>query len=175
MDIFKEYIVEKKKEPIDTLISVGIVFAAFAVTYILMLFMLLNMQLLAGVGLLLIAGCWFLAVKLIRNRNVEYEYILTNHELDIDKIMARSARKRLLTVDFRRIERCASVKDPEFENQAGKKIKNYAGDISGERVYFVDIYEEAEPVRVVFQPSSAILEAIKQINPRQVSVRDEDI
>ena len=175
MDIFKEYIVEKKKESIDKLISLGIIIAAFAVTYIFVLFMFLNMQLLAGIGLLLIVGCWFLAVKLIRNRNVEYEYILTNSELDIDKIMARSTRKRLLTIDFRHIERCASVKDTEFENQSGKKIRNYAGDISGDRVYFVDIYEEAEPVRVIFQPSSAILEAIKNINPRQVSVRDEDL
>lgn len=175
MEIFKEYIIEKKREPIDNLISLGIVLGALVLTYILMLFMLINMQLLAGVGLLLIVGCWFFAVKLIRGRNMEYEYILTNHELDIDKIMARSSRKRLLTIDFRRIERCASIKDPEFQNQSGKKIKNYAGDISGERVYFVDIYEEAEPVRVIFQPSSGILEALKQINPRQVSVRDEDL
>ncbi len=148
---------------------------AIALTYILMLFIATNMQFLGGVGLLLIVGCWYFGIKLIKSRNVEYEYILTNYELDIDKIMARSTRKRLLTVDFRKIERCASIKEPEFENQAGKKIKNYAGDISGERVYFIDFYEEGELVRVIFQPSRSMLEAVKELNPRQVSVRAEEL
>ena len=174
MDIFKEYIVSKKREPIDAVISAGLVVAALVVTYILLQVMLLNMQFMAGIGLLLIVGCWYMAVKLIRNRNIEYEYILTNHELDIDKIMARSSRKRLTTIDFHKIEGFGSVKDTDIEN-SGKKIKNYAGDISGERVYYVDVFEEAEPVRIIFQPSISMLEAFKMINPRKVSVRDEDL
>ncbi len=174
MEIFKEYIVEKKKEPIDTAISAGIVVAALVVTYILMQVMFLNMQFFAGIGLLLIVGCWYLVVRLIRNRNIEYEYILTNHELDIDKIIARSTRKRITTIDLYKIEGCASIKDSGYEN-TNKKIKNYAGDIKGDRVYYVDIFEEAEPVRILFQPSSGILEAMKQVNPRKVSVRDEDL
>lgn len=174
MEIFKEYIVDKKKEPVDTAISAGIVVAALIVTYILMQVMLLNMQFFAGIGLLLIVGCWYFAIRLIRNRNIEYEYILTNHELDIDKIMARSTRKRIITIDLHKIEDCGSIKDTDCEN-CGRKIKNYAGDINGERVYYIDIFEEAEPVRVLFQPSSAILEAMKLVNPRKVSVKDEDL
>ena len=174
MDIFKEYIVNKKREPIDNVISAGIIVAALVVTYILLQVMLLNMQFMAGIGLLLIVGCWYFAVKFIRNRNIEYEYILTNHELDIDKIMARSTRKRLTTVDLHKIEGFGSVKDTDIEN-CGRKVKNYAGDVSGERVYYIDIFEEAEPVRILFQPSSGMLEAFKMINPRKVSVRDEDL
>lgn len=174
MEIFREYIVEKKKEASDTAISVGIVAAAMAVTYILILFAMLNMRLLAGIGLLLIAGCWYFAVKLIKNRSVEFEYILTNHELDIDKIMAKSTRKRLTTVDLYKIEKCASIKDSEAQSLS-RKTYNYAGDISGERVYFIDAYDEAEPIRIIFQPSSSILEAMKQINPRKISVRDEEL
>ncbi len=174
MDVFKEYIVNKKREPIDNVITAGVVIAAAAVTYILLQVMFLNMQFLAGIGLLFIVGCWYFAVKLIKNRNIEYEYILTNHELDIDKIMARSTRKRLTTIDLHKIEGLGSIKDSSLEN-SGRKIKNYAGDISGERVYYIDIFEEAEPVRILFQPSSSMLEAMKMANPRKISVRDEDL
>ena len=35
---------------------------------------------------------------------IEYEYILTNDELDVDKIIARERRKHLLSVDIRTFE-----------------------------------------------------------------------
>lgn len=35
---------------------------------------------------------------LITNMSVEYEYIVTNGEMDIDKIIAKRRRKRLITV-----------------------------------------------------------------------------
>lgn len=47
----------------------------------------------------------FLACRLARAQEVEFEYTLTNGEFDLDKIMARSTRKRLLSFHCRDVER----------------------------------------------------------------------
>ena len=54
------------------------------------------------------------ANKFIRLQNIEYEYIVTNGELDVDKIMGRSKRKRLVTADARNFEVFAPM-EPEYE------------------------------------------------------------
>lgn len=179
MDIFHEYIVTKKKEAKDYVITFLLIAAATFLTFVLALLTMMYSQYLSSIGLLLIVGAWWGAVYLIKSRNIEYEYILTNNELDIDKIAARRARKRMCTINFKEIELCASVSDVnykhEYENPADRSIKNYAGDINGERVYFVDFTKEAERTRVIFQPGERILSAMSRVNPRLVHIKDGDI
>ena len=85
----------------------------------------------------------------------------------------------MCTINFKEIELCASVSDVnykhEYENPADRSIKNYAGDINGERVYFVDFTKEAERTRVIFQPGERILSAMSRVNPRLVHIKDGDI
>lgn len=179
MDVFLEYIVSKKKETLDYLYTLAIILAALIVTMLLIMLIAMFSQYLASIGLLLIVGAWWGAVKLIKSRSIEYEYILTNHELDIDKIIARNGRKRLCTINFKQIEQCASISDPNFahiyRNSENKTVKNYAGDIDGERVYFVDYSKESQQMRVIFQPSERILDALKKVSPRLVAVKEGDL
>ena len=42
-------------------------------------------------------------VWLLQGTSVEYEYIVTNDDLDIDKIIGRRKRKRLITVSLRSV------------------------------------------------------------------------
>ncbi len=179
MDVFCEYIVNKKKSVTDFLVITLIGAVAIIATYILMLVtMIFGQYNLASIGLLLIAGCWWGAITLIRNRNIEFEYILTNHELDIDRIVAKSRRKRLCTIDFRHIDLCASISDPAYTaiyaNSNGRTVKNYAGDLDA-TVYFVDFTKESEQMRVIFQPSRRILDGIKKSNPNSVTIKEGDL
>lgn len=179
MDIFCEYIVKKNKEAADYLITIGIIAAAIAVSIALLVLIMMFGQYLSGVGLLMIFAAWWGAVLLIKSRNVEYEYILTNNELDIDKIIARRGRKRLCTIDFKEVEQCASISDPTFagvyRNTEGKTVRNYAGDMSAQRVYFADYTKDSQRMRVIFQPSEKILSGLKKCSPRLVTVKDGDI
>lgn len=179
MDIFHEYIVSKKKEVTDYIITLLIIGAAVVLSFVLMLLTMAFAQYLSSIGLLLIVGVWWGAVYLIKSRNIEFEYILTNNELDIDKIVARRGRKRMCTINFREIELCASISDErfrhEYENAGERKVNNYAGDINAGRVYFIDFTKEAERTRVLFQPSERILSAISKLNPRLVHVKPGDI
>lgn len=169
MDLFCEYIVKHKKTPIDYLITVALLFAALILTFILFIFN----RYLFGFGLLLIFGVWYGAYILIKNRYVEYEYILTNSEMDIDKIYAKRRRKRVISVDFRHIDICAKTDDPiysaEYKNTTPSKIIDASGESEND-VYFVDFPGEGGKVRVIFQPTDKMKDGLKLVNPRAIHI-----
>ena len=169
MDLFCEYIVKRKKSPVDYLITVAGYFAALILSYI---FLMLN-SLLFGFGLLLIAASWYGAYILMKSRYVEYEYTLTNSEMDIDKIYAKRRRKRLISVDFRHVDICAKIDDPiysgEFKNNTPSKIYDVSG-LSENDIYFVDFSKDASKVRVIFQPTDKMKDGLKLINPRVIHI-----
>ncbi|MCH5184890.1 MAG: hypothetical protein J1F64_02065 [Oscillospiraceae bacterium] len=171
MDTFIEYIVKKKKTAKDYLTMAAIITGVLLLAVLCLLFN----SLLFGIPFILFVFCCWGAYMLITSSNVEFEYILTNSELDIDKIIARRARKRILTVNFREIEICAKPDDPSFkhiyDNTAGiSRIERLHGDINSGNVYFVDFSRDSEKVRVLFEPNERILNEIKKINPRRVNI-----
>lgn len=56
-------------------------------------------------ALILVAGVLFGAYKLSMLLWIEYEYIVTNGAMDIDKITAKSSRKRILSFELSDVER----------------------------------------------------------------------
>ncbi len=169
MDTFIEYIVKKKKTAKDYLITAGIVLALLVFAA---LCLLLN-RMFFGIPFILLVFAGWGAYTLITASNVEFEYILTNTELDIDKIIARRARKRAVTVNFKEIEVCAGTDNPNFrhilERNVSRTEKLY-GDINSGNVYFVDFSRDGEKIRVLFEPNEKILNEIKKINPRCVNI-----
>ncbi len=119
----------------------------------------------------------YFTVMIVRNQMLEYEYVMTNSALDIDKIIAKNGRKRVLSFDFKSIEICASTDDfaykAEYENKTGLyKIHDLTGNQADGGVYFVDFVGEGGRQRVLFQPSREILEAAWKYNPKVVHIKD---
>ncbi len=168
MDVFIEYIVKKKKTAQDYLKAVGIVLACVIVWMLLLMFN----RYLMGLGLFLIVGAGWGAWKLIQGINVEYEYILTNSEMDVDRIVAKMRRKRMLSMDFKTIELCARCDDPNFRHEFENTVsiaKTY--DVRGgeNQEYFVDYAAgESGKTRILFCPNEKMLESIKKMAPRTV-------
>ena len=108
------------------------IFGALLVSYLLVGAIYSFLTFLSGFSFVFVIGVFYYAYKLIKNSSIEYEYILTNNELDIDKIIAKSARKRMLTVNFREIEICANILDEskrnEYNNSNDKTLLKYYGD-----------------------------------------------
>ena len=97
MDSFFEQIIKKKKTVSDWLLTGLIILAALVVLTAAFLFLPEFFFIVAvGVGY----GTWWL----ISNQSVEYEYCVTNGDIDVDKITARRKRKRLVSVSGRKIE-----------------------------------------------------------------------
>lgn len=108
MDIFHEQLVKHHRTAGDYVKIVGIIVGALLLFLILVVAvpvlvgsavgMLSSICLLVGVAVL------FCAYYLIVNTGIEYEYILTNNDLDIDKIIGKRKRRRLLTVKVNTFE-----------------------------------------------------------------------
>lgn len=172
MDLFMEYIVRHKRTGKDTLKVFGIMFAALVLMTISSL--MLAVPVLQSLWFLVLCGICYGAFILIKRTILEFEYIMTNNELDIDKIMAKSSRKRLITIDFKEIEIMAKVNDPEhkceFENlTSSAKTLDCTGDGSTD-IYFIDFYKDGNKFRVLFQPPMKLLEAAQKFNPRKIFI-----
>ena len=83
MDFFNEWIVKKKKSAIDMLIVFATCFAAIFLIYLLMAF---SHKMLTFFPLL-VALVIYLAYRIITGTNVEFEYSVTNGQMDVDKIL----------------------------------------------------------------------------------------
>lgn len=169
MDIFTEHIVKHKKGTREYLISAGAVLAAFILSFALLMFggVLFNL----GIGFLILVGFFYGAYIVIKYTNVEYEYILTNNELDVDKIMARSRRKRMITVDFRNIDICAPIDDPnykyEYENTSVSQVYDFSGQ-GLNKTYFILTDGDSGRIKIIFEPTEKILDGAQKFNPRKV-------
>lgn len=185
-DIYLEYILKKKKTGGQKAIIAVIIFAAIIVSLALLLLIFATATALSGtqfgsfsfsIGLVLIAFAWYGAYLLMSMQNIEYEYILTNSEIDIDKIMSKKARKRIASFDFKKINICANINDNEhnhdYKNVTVSKTFDVTGDKSRGNVYFVDYSQDSENYRVLFQPTSKMIESIKRFNPRNVFVMED--
>jgi len=174
MDIFNEYIVKHKKTSSDSLKLVGIIFGTFIACILVSVLSLIIIPALASISVFLLVAVAYGGIYLTNQLNVEYEYIQTNNEIDIDKIVSKKSRKRVITIDFKEIEICASVKSSEhkyeYENTGNiQRTYDCTGDgVSG--VYFVDIPVEGGKNRVLFQPPVKMIENAQKFNPRKIFI-----
>lgn len=172
MDVFCEYMVKRKKTGIDILYEAVCLFVAISLSAIVFL---LCFGVLKGFEVFIIAGIWYLAVKFLGKTNVEYEYILTNNILDIDRIMSKKTRKRIISIDFTEVTECRYAENSDRDRNVPFKTMDMSGDLTDDGVYLIDFSKDGEKCRAFFRPNGKILENLKMMNPRKVTVRDEDL
>lgn len=165
-EVFKEYLIKQKKSPQDMLVQVGLVVGAIILSII--AFML------GGdfIGPLVIVGIVFGTGFLFNKFNREYEYILTNNELDIDVVYNRSSRKRIMTINMRKIEIMASIKDERYAselNKAGLKVINASENTNEANTYAIVTQSEKEGAcKVLITPNQSMLEDLYRQAPNKV-------
>lgn len=186
MDVFMEHLVPKKKDRKDKLI-IGLIIAG-GVVLTLALFMLMLALAFASassgqqnsgggmifsIGLLLVAFMWYGAILLISTRSIEYEYIVTNNELDIDKVMSKKGRKHLITIDMKEVSCMARIDDDQYNTvyknpPQGVKVLNYSAMSQNGYTYFADASIEGERTIVLFQPTNKMVEELRKFNPKNI-------
>ena len=105
MDRFSEQLVTKQSTGKDMFLR-GLYLAAALLLVAAFVFFLGAFGLWILVIALSAAVVWGL-VWLIQGTFIEYEYIVTNDDLDIDKIIGKRKRKRLITVSLRSVKEIA--------------------------------------------------------------------
>lgn len=116
------------------------------------------------ISLFIIVGIFYGAYFLMTGVDTEYEYILTNGDLDIDKIIGKRKRKRLVSSSIDTFTAFGKLSD--------------AGDFSGTTVlacgdtgeeYYADFVHKTEGnVRIIFTPNEKILDGMELFLPRQL-------
>lgn len=109
-------------------------------------------------------------VFIFRRYNYEYEYSYLDGEMDVDKIIARSKRKKMASFDFKRVELVApqgSQEDLRLEHNKYRTY-NYTSNISGAKVYAAYTMKDNEMVKLLFEPNDRLLKELQHIAPRKV-------
>ena len=166
MDIFLEKIVKRKKTLSDFAIIFGIIFLG-----ILIIFLLSSFNKTLGSFLpLLVVGIGYIAYAFIRNRNIEYEYIVTNGDLDIDMIIAQRKRKRIFSASCKDFEMVAKLTSGQYDNNI-QSIKNRliaVSSMNSTDIYFALLFKDGQKMLVLFEPHAKMVESFKKYIPRKV-------
>lgn len=158
MDVFYEQLVEKIPTSNDNAKKLGI-YAGAIIIAIAIIFLTIS-SMFAPIGILLGIGAMFGAYYLGTNLFTEYEYTITNGEIDIDKISGKRSRSRLLTVkvsDFTDFG-IYSENIPESDDLTIV----LASENSTENDWFADFeIENYGKTRLIFTPNDEFLDNIK--------------
>lgn len=171
MDFFKETIYKKKRSATDIMTIIIAILGALLLLRLLTLQIYLQISLLITLLPLEYAGVIYGAYRIIIGTSVEYEYSVTNDTLDIDKIIARKSRKKILSVSSRSFEYFAPLSEEHkraFEDSdISKKIDVISGN--GAPLYFAVYYNNSEKTRLVFEPTAEMIENFSRYVPRSLN------
>ena len=159
-DFYAEYLVEKNPTGADTAKKVLLVIGMIVLSGL--LFVFFGVLSLVPVGFLLYGGFY-----LLTGLSTEYEYIITNGSLDVDKVSGQRSRKRLISTDISTFTAFGKLSDaPEAPADCTTVL---ASDNTGGEDYFADLkHASAGNVRLIFSPNEKIVEGVEVFLPRQV-------
>ncbi len=101
--------------------------------------------------------------------DVEYEYLYLDKELVVDKVMAKSKRKRVATYSLDRMEILAPIKSYHLDNYRNRtaKVKDYSiGEELQPDRRFVMYYEGGE--KIILSPSEEMIKVMRNTAPRKI-------
>lgn len=115
-------------------------------------------------------GFGYLTYYLSQSWDLEFEYIFVDGELDIDKIMGKSRRKRCMEVDFENIEIVAPINSYALDNYKNNQCKEYdfSSRMPESQVYVMYASVKNQMAKIVFEPSEKMLNDMYHTSPRKV-------
>ncbi len=160
-ETYVECLVKAKSKPGMVLLK----FLLIGLTAVFVLLMLL------GIILAIIPGAitGVLAYFMTLYSDLEYEYLYLDKELVIDKVLAKSRRKRVGTYQVDRMEIMAPFHSHRLDNYRNRqvKVKDYSiGEELKPDLRYAVYYEGGE--KLILSPSEEIVKAIRNVAPRKV-------
>ncbi len=166
-DIFNEQLVKRGATKRDITLRVGLY--TFAVVL-----MMLGILFLGPLGIVLIFVIYLGAYYLNSMLNVEYEYIFTNGELDIDCIYSKSRRKRMCTVNLADVEIMAHIDDKNNISQfnTAQETKDYSGGNVNQNTYCLLTVYKGKKTKFIIEPNENMLKAFSRyLTPRKLFIK----
>ena len=170
MDVFSEYLVKRQKSTRDKLaiagfILLGLLFTAFVLIYLLPMVYYIMQPLVSIVFPVWAIAMWGVLI-LTKRYNIEFEYTLTGSDLDIDKIINRKKRKRVLSTSVRRFDIVAPVLSDKYTDEYKSLITvDCSKNADKASTYFAVYTKDNQKKCLIFDPSKKMLGMIKTFCP----------
>ena len=119
-------------------------------------------------GVLFAGLALFGGYHLTTRMDVEYEYIFTNGEVDVDKITAQRSRKRLVTFKCSSCTAFGKVDDSFNEDDDSALVVASAHDDELNDYYAVFKHRELGKATVIFTPEAEMLTLMVKALPAQI-------
>jgi hypothetical protein len=166
-DVFNEQLVRRKTGMREAFIRGGLIAAVVLIGT-------LAMMMLGQFFLIITAAAGFGAWWVMSFLNIEYEYIFTNGELDIDVIYNRARRKRVLSVNMKEVELMAHINDPAHANTflGAREVKACGAGPHGADTYAFIHTIGGKRTKVIIDPNEKMLKAISTVmNKRKLFLK----
>lgn len=159
-ETYVEWLVKRKTPAYMAFLK--ILFTVLAVFFVLIGLLLLP-------ALLIGAICGVAAYFITLNADLEYEYLYVDKELTVDKVMAKSRRKRVAVFSLDKMEIVAPVKSwhlDNFKKRSDKAVDYSSGEEKQPDKRFVFYYDGQK--KVIFEPNEEMIKAMQTVAPRKV-------
>ncbi len=160
MDTFVEQLITIKK-------NFKTYLAYACITIVTLLIMALSLWIFGKLAVVVVFLVGYGAFKLYSMLNIEYEYIITNSTMDIDKIIAKSSRKRIVSFDIasvQRIEKYTGVLPHDIEKDC-----IFVCNKTDDNTYILYYKQEGKPQKAfVFAPNKKMIAGMKNFLPRHI-------
>jgi len=163
MDIFIEKIIRRRKSPLDILLIFLILLGAIGLSF-------LSIMIIPGLSTFIMIGIFYLAYILVTMLNIEFEYAVTNGDLDIDKIINQRKRKRVYSGNCKEFELVAKVNSRHYTKniQECKNVKDYSSRSKNAEVWFISLREDGKQTVILFEPDQKMIDNFRTFIPRKV-------
>lgn len=172
MDSFMEYMIARQKTTMLTFKKIMIYLIALMLgLFISLIFLIINPAMLIGFIPITIAAALYIAYRINCSFNIEFEYIFTNGELDIDKITHKRRRTRLLTVHCKAFTHFAKVGDGQHtndENSGFARIIDASAKSKMYDDYYAVFFLNGQKIKLIFNPTQKMIELFKLYSPRVI-------
>ena len=165
MDIFVEKIVKHKKTSADLVFNIGIILGGIGIAVILLFVPYIN-----NFWFILVAAIIYGVYYLLTSRSVEYEYVVTNGDLDIDKIISKRKRKRIFSASCKEFGVVARITSENLKQEVKNAKQQILAVSSMESpdVYFISLTYKSDKTVLFFEPDKRMLDAFKVYIPKKV-------
>ncbi len=161
-DAYVECLVKAKSSMLLKFLQVGLIIVTVLFGFVGITFMIWPALLIAvATG----AGAYFAYI----NADIEYEYLYLDKEITIDKVMAKSKRKRVGVFTLERMEVFAPVKSYHLDNFKNRNVKvlDYSIGVEEQPDLRYALYYEGG-IKLILSPSEEMVKVLKNVAPRKV-------
>lgn len=110
-------------------------------------------------------GAYFASMQ----SDIEYEYLYLDKELTIDKVLAKTKRKRMGSYSLEKIEILAPVRSYHLDNFKNRQVKitDYSiGEELQPDLRFAFYYEGSQ--KILISPSEEMIKVMRSVAPRKI-------